>query len=131
MPEPAITAWELHDSNLPHGARRPPMTDATSTASVVVRGALLKIGWAQVLATVDSLDLRANAKVSAVVGVPLRQLQQRRDVEAFVANAPMAAARALLEVLAMTPLEKVIDLLGDHAEHPTYEQLSIAVDQFL
>jgi hypothetical protein len=77
------------------------------------------------------LDLRANAKVSAVVGVPLRQFQQRRDVEAFVTSAPMAAARALLEVIAMAPLEKVIELLGDHAEHPTYEQLSAAIDQFL
>jgi hypothetical protein len=107
------------------------VTDATSNATVVVRAALLKIDSAHVLNVVDSLDLRANAKVSPVVGVPLRQLQQRRDVEAFVASAPMAAARALLEVIAMTPLEKVIELLGDHAEHPTYEQLSAAIDQFL
>jgi hypothetical protein len=42
----------------------------------------------------------------------------------------MAAARALLEVIAMTPLEKIIELLGDHAEHPTYEQLSAAIDRF-
>jgi hypothetical protein len=107
------------------------VTDATSNASVVVRAALLKIDPANVLSVVDSLDLRANAKVSAVVGVPLRQLQQRRDVEAFVTSAPMAAARALLEVIAMSPLERVIELLGDHAEHPTYEQLSAAIDQFL
>jgi hypothetical protein len=107
------------------------VTDATSNASIVVRAALLKINPASVLGVVDSLDLRANAKVSAVVGVPLRQLQQRRDVEAFVTSAPMAAARALLEVIAMAPLEKVIELLGDHAEHPTYEQLSTAIDQFL
>jgi hypothetical protein len=107
------------------------VTDATSNASIIVRAALLKINPEHVLAVVDSLDLRANAKVSAVVGVPLRQLQQRRDVEAFVASAPMAAARALLEVIAMAPLEKIIELLGDHAEHPTYEQLSAAIDQFL
>jgi hypothetical protein len=107
------------------------VTDATSNATVVVRAALLKIDPAHVLSVVDSLDLRANAKVSAVVGVPLRQLQQRRDVEAFVTSAPMAAARALLEVIAMAPLEKVIELLGDHAEHPNYEQLSTAIDEFL
>jgi hypothetical protein len=107
------------------------VTDATSNSTVVVRAALLKIDSAHVLDVVDSLDLRANAKVSAVVGVPLRQLQQRRDVEAFVTSAPMAAARALLEVIAMAPLEKVIELLGDHAEHPTYEQLSTAIDEFL
>jgi hypothetical protein len=131
MPEPALSAWTRQTSCFAHRARRSPVTDATSNSSVLVRAALLKIDPATVLSVVDSLDLRANAKVSAVVGVPLRQLQQRRDVEAFVTNAPMAAARALLEVLAMAPLEKVIDLLGDHAEHPTYEQLSTAVDQFL
>lgn len=107
------------------------MTDATSNATVVVRAALLKMNPERVLSVVDSLDLRANAKVSAVVGVPLRQLQQRRDVEAFVTGAPIAAARALLEVIAMAPLEKVIELLGDHAEHPTYQQLSAAIDQLL
>jgi hypothetical protein len=107
------------------------VTDASSNAPLVVRATLLKLDPAKVLAIVDSLDLRANAKVSAVVGVPLRQLQQRRDVEAFVTSAPMAAARALLEVMAMTPLEAVIELLGDHAEHPTFEQLSTAIDQFL
>jgi hypothetical protein len=107
------------------------VTDATSNASIIVRAALLKINPEHVLGVVDSLDLRANAKVSAVVGVPLRQLQQRRDVEAFVASAPMAAARALLEVIAMAPLEKIIELLGDHAEHPSFEQLSAAIDQFL
>jgi hypothetical protein len=31
----------------------------------------------------------------------------------------------------MGPLEKVIELLGDHSETPTYEQLSAAVDQLL
>ena len=66
-----------------------------------------------------------------MVGVPLRQLQQRRDVEAFATSAPTAAVRALLEVIAMTPLEKVIELLGDHAEHPSYEQLADAIDLFL
>src|ERR1700735_917151 len=96
-----------------------------------MRAALLKMNADYVLSVVDSLDLRANAKVSAVVGVPLRQFQQRRDVAAFVTTAPMAAARALLEVIAMAPLEKVIELLGDHAEHPNYEQLSTAIDQFL
>lgn len=131
MPEPVLTAGALHRSRFSHRARRSSVTDATSNPSIIVRAALLKINPEQVLTVVDALDLRANAKVSAVVGVPLRQLQQRRDVEAFVTSAPIAATRALLEVIAMAPLEKIIELLGDHAEHPTYEQLSAAVDQFL
>jgi hypothetical protein len=77
---------------------------------------------------VDGLDLRGHAKISAVVGIPLRTLQQRRDVAAFGATAPIAAVHALLELLAMGPLEKVIAALGEHADTPTYEQLVAAVD---
>jgi hypothetical protein len=107
------------------------MTDASSSPNHVVRAALLKISEETVLATADSLDLRAHSKVSAVVGVPLRQLQQRRDVQAFAASAPIAAVKGLLEVMALAPLEKIIGLLGDHADSPNYEQLSAAVDEML
>jgi hypothetical protein len=96
-----------------------------------MRAALLKIDSATVLERVDTLDLRAHARVSAVIGVPLRLLQQRRDVTAFATTAPMAAVRALLELLAMAPLERVIELLGEHAESPTYEQLATAIDELL
>jgi hypothetical protein len=105
-------------------------TSSTSAAHYVRRG-LLKIDDATVLKAVDSLDLRGNAKISAVVGMPLRSLQQRRDVSAFAVNAPIAAAKGLLELLAMDPLEKVITLLGDHAESPNLEQLTTAVDSLL
>jgi hypothetical protein len=107
------------------------MTDASSSANTVVRAALLKMSADTVLASVDSLDLRAHSKVSAVVGVPLRQLQQRRDVDAFATTAPVAAVRGLLEVIAMAPLEKIIGLLGEHADSPSYEQLSVAVGELL
>lgn len=96
-----------------------------------MRAALLKIDSDHVLSVVDTLDLRANAKVSPVVGVPLRQLQQRRDVEAFAASAPVPAVRGLLEVIALTPLEKIIDLLGDNAENPNFDELVGAIDEFL
>jgi hypothetical protein len=101
------------------------------SANTVVRAALLKISPETILATADSLDLRAHSKVSAVVGVPLRQLQQRRDVQTFAASAPLAAVKGLLEVLALAPLEKIIGLLGEHADSPNYEQLSAAVDEML
>jgi hypothetical protein len=105
------------------------VTDASSSANAIVRAAFLKITPETVLAAADSLDLRAHSKVSAVVGVPLRQLQQRRDVVAFATLAPIAAVRGLLEVLALAPLEKIIGLLGDHADSPNFEQLSRAVDE--
>lgn len=107
------------------------MTDALSNANIIVRRAFLKIDPAMTLRAVDTLDLRAHAKVSPVVGVPLRQLQQRRDAGAFATTAPLAALKSLLEVLALAPLEKIVDFLGDHAEVPTYEQLAHAVDQLV
>ena len=107
------------------------MTDASGAANTIARAALVKIDPEVTLTAVDTLDLRAHAKVSAVVGVPLRQLQQRRDVAAFAASAPIAAVKGLLEMLAVAPLEKTIELLGEHAESPTYDQLSDAVDQLL
>jgi hypothetical protein len=107
------------------------MADVSSSANGVMRAALVKIDPASVLAKVDSLDLRAHARVSAVIGVPLRQLQQRRDVMAFATTAPSAAIRATLEILALAPLEAIIGLLGDHSENPNYEQLVTAIDAFL
>jgi hypothetical protein len=107
------------------------MTDSSATANNIIRAAFLKIDPEVTLRAVDSLDLRAHAKVSAVVGVPLRQLQQRRDVTAFATTAPLAAVRGLLEVMALAPLEATIELLGDHAESPTYEQLCEAIDQLI
>jgi hypothetical protein len=62
------------------------------------------------------------------VGIPLRNLQQRRDVTTFASSAPIAAVAALLELLAMAPLEKVIAALGEHADAPDFEQLSAAID---
>jgi hypothetical protein len=105
------------------------VSDASSNANAIVRRAFLKIDPVKTLRAVDTLDLRAHAKVSAVVGVPLRQLQQRRDVGVFATTAPVAALKSLLDVLALAPLERIVEYLGDHAESPTYEQLARAVDQ--
>lgn len=107
------------------------MTDASSNANTIVRCVFLKIDPEITLRAVDTLDLRAHAKVSPVVGVPLRQLQQRRDVDVFAVTAPVAALKSLLELLALAPLEKIVEYLGDHAESPSYEQLVGAVDQLL
>jgi hypothetical protein len=104
------------------------MAPTTGNAAETARRALLKISASTILTTVEGLDLRGHAKISAVVGMPLRNLQQRRDVTTFAATAPMAAVIALLELLAMAPLEKVIAALGDHADAPNFEQLEAAID---
>src|SRR3984957_19870326 len=100
----------------------------TGNGAETSRRALLKISESTILGTVDGLDLRGHAKISAVVGIPLRNLQQRHDVATFAASAPIAAVTALLELLAMSTLEKVITALGDHADTPNFEQLSEALD---
>ncbi len=99
-----------------------------NSAHEISRRALLKISESTILSSVDGLDLRGHAKISAVVGIPLRNLQQRRDVVAFAATAPIAAVTALLELLAMAPLERVIAALGEHADTPNFDQLSGAID---
>jgi hypothetical protein len=104
------------------------MAPISGTSAETSRRALLKINESTILTTVDGLDLRGHAKISPVVGIPLRNLQQRRDVTTFAASAPIAAVTALLELLAMAPLEKVIAVLGDHADAPNFEQLSAAID---
>lgn len=104
------------------------MSDVPDSATNVVRRAVLTIDPTYTLRVVDGLDLRAHAKVSAVVGVPLRQLQQRRDVVAFATTAPPAALRALIELMALAPLERIVTLLGDHAESPTFDELEAALD---
>jgi len=103
----------------------------TSSATDIVRRGLLKITDSTVLAVVDSLQLKGNTKVQAVVGMPLRTLQQRRDVTTFATTAPIAAVKGILELLAMQPLERVVEVLGDHADSPSFDQLSAAVDQLV
>ena len=107
------------------------MPSSTASPTEIVRRAFLMFDQSAVLSAVDSLDLRGHGKINAVVGIPLRNLQQRRDVSAFAVTAPLAALRGLLELLAMNPLDKIVVALGDHADNPTYEQLTDAVGQLL
>ncbi len=107
------------------------MTSNSPSSTEYLRRGLLKIAPETILAAVDALNLKGNSRVSAVVGMPLRGLQQRRDVAAFAIAAPPAAVRAVLELLAMAPLEQVIAELGDHADSPTHEQLEGAIDALL
>jgi hypothetical protein len=104
------------------------MAPTTGNAAETSRRGLLKISESTILTAVDGLDLRGHAKISAVVGIPLRNLQLRREVATFAATAPIAAVTAMLEVLAMAPLERVIAALGEHADTPNFEQLSEAID---
>src|ERR1019366_2560103 len=102
------------------------MPSLTASPHDVMRRAIAKIDVDHVMHVVDALQLQG-AKLSAVVSVPLRSLQKKRDVEAFAAGAPIDAISGLLELLAMEPLEKVIEVLGEHAETPNYQQLSAAL----
>ena len=105
------------------------MSSNTASTSEIIRRTVLSLDPVAVLEVVDALDLRPSTKITAVVGVPLRSLQERRDVATFAAGAPLPAVAALLEVIAAAPLERVIAALGEHAEAPDFDQLSAAVDQ--
>ena len=63
------------------------MSEHDASALDVARQGLLRISDERILEVVDELDLRAHAKVTAVIGVPLRRLQQSRDVTAFAVGA--------------------------------------------
>ena len=96
--------------------------------AVMARRGLARLDATAVLEVVDSLDLRPSARLSPAVAVPLRGLHQRRDLSVFVAGAPIVAVRALLELMVAGALDRVVTALGDHADHPSYEQLARAVD---
>jgi len=101
------------------------------SATEIVRRGLLKVSAEKILEVVDSLDLRPGARISAVVGIPLRNLQQKRDVATFCSSAPIAAVRGMLELLSLEPLQAIIDALGDNAETPNFDQLSAGVDTII
>jgi hypothetical protein len=102
------------------------MPPLNASAHDVMRRAIAKLDTDAVMRVVDGLQLKGS-KLSAVIAVPLRTLQKKRDVAAFAAGAPIDAVSGLLELLSMEPLEKVITALGEHAETPTYEQLTQAI----
>jgi hypothetical protein len=102
------------------------MPPLTASAHDVMRRAIAKLDADAVMHVVDALQLQGS-KLSAVIAVPLRNLQKKRDVAAFAAGAPIDAVSGLLELLSMEPLEKVIEALGEHSESPSYEQLSSAI----
>lgn len=104
------------------------MSESESSALDVARRGLLRISDERILEIVDQLDLRAHTKVTAVIGIPLKRLQQSRDVSTFAVTAPSAAVRALLELVANDALERVVNQLGDEADNPSYEELSAALD---
>ncbi len=103
------------------------MSALVGPADALRRG-LVRLDATTVLEVVSTLDLRPSTKISPAVGMPLRGLQQRRDVASFAASAPLVAVRALLELLVAHSLDRVIELLGEHSERPTYDQLTAAVD---
>ncbi len=102
------------------------MTPLTASPHDVMRRAIAKLDASAVMRVVDALQLQG-AKLSAVVAVPLRSLQKKRDVIAFAGGAPIDAVAGLLELFATEPLEKVIEALGEHSETPSYEQLTAAL----
>jgi hypothetical protein len=104
------------------------MSALTASPHDLMRRCVAAMDESHVLEIIDSMNL-TGVKLPAVVAVPLRNLQKKRDVSTFAAGSPIDAISSLLELLSMDPLEKIIELLGDHAENPNYEQLKASVDE--
>lgn len=104
-----------------------PPADSLSGPTLWRRG-LARLPGEALLERVDGLDLRPGARISPAVALPLRSLRERRDVPEFVSHAPAPAVRALLESLVAPDLERIVELLGEHADRPSFDQLAAAVD---
>jgi phosphoglycolate phosphatase-like HAD superfamily hydrolase len=94
-----------------------------------MRRALVAMDEPFVFDIVDQINL-VGVKLPAVVAVPLKGLQKKHDLATFAAGAPIDAVSGLLELLSMEGLERIIDLLGDHAENPNFDQLKAASDAY-
>jgi hypothetical protein len=103
----------------------------TPDATTLVRRAIVAYGTSEILTLVDSLNLQPSARVDVVIVAPLRNLHRSRNVEAFASNAPTPAVRFLAELISQDALSRVVELLGDHADEPTLEELTGGVDALL
>ena len=97
----------------------------------IARRTLASVGSANLLDLIDQLDLRPTPGSSPILLVPLRSLKQRRDVETFLRNVPLATASLLLEIIGHDILGAIIERLGDNASEPTFDQLAEVVDGLL
>jgi hypothetical protein len=102
-----------------------------SNATELARKIVASVPQEDLLSLVDQLDLRPTPGSSPVLLVPLRSLKQRRDVATFVKSTPLATASLLLEIIGHEELGQIIELLGENASQPTFDQLASAVDQRL
>ena len=102
-----------------------------SHSTDIARRALASIPSNDLLDLVDQLDLRPTPGSSPILLVPLRSLKQRRDVETFLRNVPLATASLLLEIIGHDVLGAIIEQLGEHASEPTFDQLADVVDGIL
>lgn len=103
----------------------------TPDASVLVRRALAGYGTSELLTLVDSLNLQPSARVDVVILAPLRNLHRGRNARSFLTNAPMLAIKFLAELISADALTRTVEILGDSADSPTFEELSAAVDTLL
>lgn len=105
------------------------MSALTASSHDLMRRALVAMDEPFVFDIVDQINL-VGVKLPAVVAVPLKGLQKKHDLATFAAGAPIDAVSGLLELLSMEGLERIIDLLGDHAENPNFDQLKAASDAY-
>ena len=103
----------------------------SSDGTHLVRRALSGLDPSVILEYVDTLDLSPRGGTNVIVLAPLRNLHRGRNVGAFVVSAPAPAVRYVGEVLSHAALDRVVELLGDDADEPSFDQLTAAIDEML
>jgi hypothetical protein len=97
----------------------------------LVRRALASVDPQRILERIDELNLQPAGNADVVILAPLRNLRRGRNVVAFVTTGPAPAIRFVAEMCSHETLERVVAVLGDAADNPTFEQLAGAVDDLL
>ncbi len=106
------------------------MTDPVSFDSHdLVRRATAVLGAARVFELIDPAVLTPQTGVPPLVSLSLITLRKNRSFETWLSKAPVAATGFVASQLTHDALDRAIDLLGDAAANPSYEELVSALEQ--
>ena len=101
--------------------------EISNASGQILRQALATLDATDVVAFVDSLNLNASGRVDVLIVASLTSLKKGRNVQHFAATAPLSAVMFLVDSATSDVLARTIDLLGESADDPTYDELQGAV----
>jgi hypothetical protein len=102
-------------------------SELSQASGQILRQALATLDANEVVAFVDSLNLNASGRVDVLIVASLKSLKKSRNVEHFASTAPLSAVMFLVDATTSKVLARTIEILGDSADDPTFEELDGAV----